>query len=438
MATIEEHVQLGAGGMARAGAQGREAVRVGLLAHVGMQNIGDEILFASALQHYQRRLPAGKFIAFTVDPADTATRYGLDDVHPIRPQHQPERPSTGGRVASKLQGLRERLTWLATELRFSREAASKLRGVDLLIVPGSSQFIDAYGGPKGFPFSLFRWTVLARISGVPICFLSLGAEELSHPVSRWLVRRTIALANYITLRDSVSRERVRAQGVGRKITLRPDLALGYQAPDAKERRQDPGVRTVGVNPIPYYHEVFWRAVDEERYRRYLGAMVEMTASILRRGNHVVLYATTQWADRVPAEDIHAELSRTLEPELVQRVALPEVHSVEDLWRVLEQVDWVVASRYHGVATALLTRKPVVGIAYEQKTADLMGTVGLEGYSLPIDEITGAKLTELLDRVSQNEPEIHAALDAGAERDRAAVRAQFDDVLEQFGPSAKDD
>jgi polysaccharide pyruvyl transferase WcaK-like protein len=180
--------------------------------------------------------------------------------------------------------------------------------------------------------------------------------------------------------------------------------------------------------------VFWRAVDEARYRAYLNAMVAFTEEILRDGHRVVLYATTQWADKVPAEDLLAELRERVPAELVARVSLPEVHTLDDLWAVLADVDWVVASRYHGVATALLMRKPVVGIAYEQKTADLMGTLGLREYSIPIDQIDGPSLYALLGRLRANDATIREALDAGARRDRAAVHAQYEAVLASYSPN----
>ena len=145
--------------------------------------------------------------------------------------------------------MRERLAWLRRELGFSRESFHRLQGVDMLIVPGSSQFIDGYGGAWGFPFTLLRWTVLARLSGTPICFLSLGAETLRFPLSRWMIRRTVGLANYVSLRDNVSLDRLRKQGVRRHIPIAPDLSLAYPAPTPDPaKRGARGPVTVGINP----------------------------------------------------------------------------------------------------------------------------------------------------------------------------------------------
>lgn len=407
---------------------------IGILAHVGMQNLGDEIMYAATVSYYRRRLPEARLVGFSMNPADTRTRYGIEEVHPIRPPGTGAPPSTlGGRFGAYVRTLGATVPTAIREVRFAITSARTLRGLDMVIVTGSSQFIDAYGGPWSFPLALLRWTVFARAVRVPICFLSLGAEELEHPLSRWMVRRTVHLANFVTLRDTVSRDRLTAHGVRRDIAIAPDLSFGYPVPlpDRGANQTRPG--TVGINPIPYYHAVFWRAVDEKRYRRYLESMIALAADVLRRGHRLILYGTTQWADRVPAHDIVDGLGSLFGPDVLERVTTPEVHTLEDLWTVLSAVDWVVASRYHGVATALLMRKPVVGISYEQKTTDLMASVGLREYSVSIDEMDGSSLAALLDAVQRNDVAIRKALDVRAHDGRTAVHAQYKQVLEKYMP-----
>jgi polysaccharide pyruvyl transferase WcaK-like protein len=410
---------------------------IGILAHVGVRNLGDEIMYAATVSYYRRHLPEARLVGFSSKPDDTRTRYGIGEVHPIRP-HKTAGPvsKAGGRLGAYVRTLRATIPAAIREARFAVASVRRLRGLDVVIVPGSSQFIDAYGGPAGFPLALLRWTLFARAVRVPICFLSLGAEELGHPLSRWMVRRTISLANFITLRDEVSRDRLAAQGVRREIAIAPDLSLGY-AVSLPERGEKTGSGTVGINPIPYYHKVFWRAVDENRYQRYLESMIGLAAEVLRRGQRVVIYGTTQWADCVPTRDMVDGLSRIFGPDVLERVTTPAIHTLEDLVRVLTAVDWVVASRYHGVATALLMRKPVVGIAYEQKTADLMANLGLGEYSIPIDKLDGSSLAALLNGLQRNDYAIRQQLDARVREGRAAVDAQYKHVMETYTSARRD-
>jgi polysaccharide pyruvyl transferase WcaK-like protein len=403
---------------------------IGLAAHVGMGNIGDDLLFASALEYYRRRLPGARFVAFTMDANETKKRHGVDEVHPIRPPRRAI-PTAGGRsrLSAYLRDLLALIPAAARELDFSVRSARRLRGLDLLIVTGSSQFTDGYGGPWGFPLTLLRWTILARLMRVPICFLSLGAEDIAHPLSRWMIRRTVHLANFVTLRDVVSRKRLAAYGVRRHLSVMPDLALAYPVPEDGEPGPQSG--TLGINVVPYFHEIYWRASDKVRYRRYLEAMIDLTVDALQRGHRVVLYAMVEWADRVPAQDIVDAIRTRCGADAAARITTPAVHTFGDLWSVLSCVDWVVASRYHGVATAMLMRKPVIGLAYEEKTAELMKGFGVGEYAIALEDADGRKLSVLLDRLEANDATIRSTLHAVALPIRAALVTQYEHVLTDF-------
>jgi polysaccharide pyruvyl transferase WcaK-like protein len=146
---------------------------------------------------------------------------------------------------------------------------------------------------------------------------------------------------------------------------------------------------------------------------------------------VVLYGTTQWADQVPVADIHAAVVARLGAEAAARMQTPPVHTLEDLRAVLAQVDWVVASRYHGVATALLMRRPTIGIAYERKTADLMRAHGLASYAMDIEAIAGPAIAGMLEQLQVDGDAIRASLDAHARSGRAAVHSQFEAVVRRY-------
>jgi len=412
-------------------AAGGRTPRIALLAHSGRLNLGDEILFASTLAWWRRRIPDGRFVAFTMNPADTVERYGLDGGFPVRPvpRNLPVATPAKGFVVRVLRSLRWRIGAVLRECRFALRSAARLRGTDLLLVTGSSQFIEAYGGAWAFPFTLLRWTLLSRLLGVPVGFLSMGAETMERPLSRWMTRRTVALATYISVRDPVSRSRLEAQGVRRPLPVVPDLAFGLEAPLPASAGEG---GTVAVNPIPYYHPAYWRAVDESRYRRYLGAMIELTEDLLRRGQRVVLFATTPWADGVPIDDIHAALRDRLPPALMERLERPAASTLDELRAVLAPVDRIVASRYHGAAIGLLLGKPVVALCYEQKTADLMDAHGLLRYAIPMEEADGTVLAELVRRLEADEAEIRAGLEGSVARDRAAVHGQFEAVFRMSG------
>src|SRR5207247_11214974 len=61
------------------------------------------------------------------------------------------------------------------ELAFLARSYRNLPGTVLLLVAGSQQLNDYWGGPWGFPFTLFKWSLLARATGTKVAVLSPGA-----------------------------------------------------------------------------------------------------------------------------------------------------------------------------------------------------------------------------------------------------------------------
>ena len=57
--------------------------RIGIIGHGGTKNLGDEALFATVIQNVRRRLPEAEVIGFTINPADSRERHGIE-CFPIR------------------------------------------------------------------------------------------------------------------------------------------------------------------------------------------------------------------------------------------------------------------------------------------------------------------------------------------------------------------
>ena len=59
------------------------SMRVGILGHVGNENLGDEAIIAAVIQNIRRRWPDAEIRGFTLVPADTEERHGIPSF-PIR------------------------------------------------------------------------------------------------------------------------------------------------------------------------------------------------------------------------------------------------------------------------------------------------------------------------------------------------------------------
>src|SRR2546422_3581380 len=210
--------------------------KIALLSPCGWGNLGDAAILEATIQGIRRRLPSARIVAFTLNPADTRQRHGIEaytllgfsapdflirepgpasapgDLDPASPPAVDSSSAPGGLRALpghlRRSALGRKLAGpahLARDVPHLARSARLLRGCSLIVVAGGGQLDDFYGGAWGQPWALFRWGLLARALGAGYAFLSVGTGRLSNPGSRILVRKALGLARYRSFRDEESR-----------------------------------------------------------------------------------------------------------------------------------------------------------------------------------------------------------------------------------------
>ena len=112
-----------------------------------------------------------------------------------------------------------------------------MRDVDVLVVPGPACWRPSWSPSRGgCRYWLFLAALSCRLRGRRVALVSVGAEHADHPVTRWLHRSTVRLADYRSYRDDGSREAVRSMGVTQAPgEVFPDLAFSLPVPTASVR-----------------------------------------------------------------------------------------------------------------------------------------------------------------------------------------------------------
>ena len=183
---------------------------IGLLDHLGFGNLGDDATLDSVLQNLRNRWPHAKVIAFTMNPVDTYKRHHVPS-YAIRlkwksaPHNQKAVSSDKGfkaRVKRETAKYRKlfallrainRVTietpkLLLQESSFLVESFFLVKDLDLLVISGGGQLLDSWGGPWAFPYTIFKWVILAKLAHVKCYFVNVGAGPLEHSLSKWFVR----------------------------------------------------------------------------------------------------------------------------------------------------------------------------------------------------------------------------------------------------------
>lgn len=390
--------------------------RIAVFGHYGNQNLGDEAIIEAVLKNLRHHLPNAELSCFSINPLDSASRHGVDSF-PIRyradyfnppPPQTPAQedtaaPAAVNEVATPLakswktrlksfpllgsllragQNVIEFRHTLKQEVVFLRAASTRLETVDLLMITGSNQFLDNFGGPWGFPYTLLKWTWLAKRSGAKVAFVSIGAGPLTHTLSYWMLRRALIKADYISFRDEGSQRLIRAK-VGIDGPIYPDLAHSLVKNNSRPTPAPPTDKfRVAVNPMPVFDSRYWHHPDDDRYRNYVLKLARLCDNIVRGGANLTLFST-QLRDEAVIDDVIEAMESSDGAPMTPEIA--RSRSVSELIDTLNNADCVVATRFHATVLPLQLGIPVLGICYYRKAVELLSDVGLGDFYVNIDD-----------------------------------------------------
>ena len=426
-------------------------VRVAFVSPSGLGNLGDAAIIESFLAGLRRRRPGVEIVGFTLNPADTRVRHGVDATtcgafslphYTIRrvPRETEAAPPAGDadepsprlprlrRAMAALPGARpgrRAMAMAVAELRHRREVAARLAGFDHVVVSGGGQLDEFWGGPFGHPYTLYRFALAARRAGARFDVLSVGTGTLATRLGRRFVRRALGVASYRSFRDARSRELAGAAGADAGDPIVPDLAYGLPVatlvPPPRARR------VIGVAPMCYADPRVWPKPDAARYAHHLQSLAGIAARAVRDGHEVAMFGTDR-PDAAPVAECHAIAARQLTGDERTRLRIAAVDGVAPLMALLATFDAVVAARFHGVLLAHVVGCPVLAVSHERKVATLMAELGHEAYCMPIDTLDPAAASATLDELLVRRDAVAAQIRELAAEYRRRVDAQYDAVF----------
>jgi polysaccharide pyruvyl transferase WcaK-like protein len=419
-------------------------LRIGLMGPFGYGNLGDGAIVDAMILNLRRRDPDVDLVGFGFDPDDLERRHGIP-CHPISRMSWADDPSGGtgirARAMTRLRTSRrpiahriERVASRApAEVRLLIRSFRSLADLDMLIVCGSGQLQDYWGGggPFSYPYTLLRWVVLARLRRIRVVLVSVGAGPVHHGLSKRLFRWALALTEYRSFRDAWSKRFVADEiGFDRADPVYPDLAFSLDVEELKHAEATEAGRVIGLNPIPYYRDPGWPESDEQRWLTYLDTMVRLAAELLDRGDRVLFLKGEATYDQLVVDDVIAGLDAA-GVDREDRVLTPPITTTAELLDALGQCDAAVVGRFHNVLLGYMLGKPVVALSWQSKIDSLMGEFGQTSSCLPIGEATLDQVLERLDGILETEGFAESATEL-AVRYRRQLDEQYDHVLGLLG------
>ena len=425
-------------------AKPRRTHAIGLMDHAGGGNLGDDTTQTAVIQNIRKRWPDARIFGFTMNPTDTEARHGIP-AYPLRRRiwdrpgqalpDAPQRPETSGTEGSGRSPVRR--LWqaahrlarkpraLCDELGFLVRSYKAVRQVDTFILSGSGQFLDSWGGPWEYPFTLAKWLLLAKLAGARCCVLNAGAGPLQHPLSRFLVRQALRLTNHVAFRDEPSRALIRQCGYKGQAEVCHDsvYCLDVAVPELADGSAD-ALPLVGLAPMAYCDPRRYCVRDAVGYQRFVDKFAAFAAWLSQR-HRVVLFSTDIWFDADTLSDVAARMRSSAELVPAHIQTRRPITSIDTLLPQMAAMDYIVTSRFHGVIFAHLLNIPVVAISHHPKVATLMADLGLSDYCLDIDSFEVAQLEATFERMLTDAPRIKAHLAETAASYRRELNEQFD-------------
>src|SRR5262245_45901936 len=356
-----------------------------------LPNTGNESNLLSAFEYLHARYPDCEFLCVTEHPAMVTAPEHIKGIA-VHTRKRWLWNSTGGPIK------RLALTFAAVgeEIGQYVRAFQTLRGSRLFIVPGTGLLTDGYGNSAGgiSPYSLFKWSAMARAAGCRIVFLSVGAGPINTRAGRLLVKASLRLANYRSFRDEASLRCIVDSGFrSNGDRVRPDLAFGLP-PTVIPASQRTGGNVVGLGLME--HSVNYGTNPEpESHSNYLTSLATFAHWLLEQDYTIRLI--------LGDKDTHVidEFLAVLGAHDKTRVIYEPTGTVPKVMAELAACDLVVATRFHNTVLALLLDNPTISISFHNKCTALMEGMELSDYCIDIRELDSATLIEKFQKLQRN-------------------------------------
>jgi polysaccharide pyruvyl transferase WcaK-like protein len=404
-------------------------MKISIFGHFGKGNFGNDSTLQATLYHLRRLVPNAEVTCICMSPESVAATYNVAAV-PI--SDTVVKPWTLRNPLARL--MRKIFIGVPSEIYRWVKSFMILRGTDALIVPGTGLLTDVYGLQNWGPYSVFKWTAIAKLCRCRVIFLSVGAGPLYSKRGRWLVRAALALADFRSYRDDATKQYLSAIGVRTVAdSVSPDLAFSLPKDILPPTDLRGGRRPViGLGLMLYRGEFSATAADSSCYAAYLGALRVFVKWLLSRGYDVRLLSG-DLCDMPAVRDFKELLKGDLAVGGNDRIIQEPINSVENLLSQLMTTEAVVATRFHNTLLALLLNKPTISIAFHQKCVSLMSDMGLSEYSQKFEDLDADKLIAQFCDLEKNAGSLTQTIRQKAEGFRRALDDQYRLIFQYFEP-----
>ncbi len=411
-----------------------DAPTITFFGNFGTHNLGNEVTLKAMLQNARLHLPGARLNCVCTEPLETSRAHRIPAFRiSYRYGRRPSQPSS--RDSNRLVRLARRLL-----VRLPRELVEWLRafrilgGTTMLVMTGTGMLGDFGIGPLDLHYEILKWSIVAKLRGCKLLFVSVGAGPIAHPLSRWIVKHALSLADYRSYRDTFSKEYLESIGFDTSTDrVYPDLAFSLAdsagAPSPNGHR-DSESRLIGLGLMDYYGQHQSPEEGERVYQRYVADMARFARWLIEQDYSLLLLIGDASYDTRVKRDVIRALRESGSASDDGRVIEQPLSSPDQLTAQLAQTEIVVATRFHNVLLALLLNRPVIALSYHEKVRSLMAGAGAAEYCHDATALDLPRLIEQFKRLEANADSFRSGMRAKSAEYRLALDEQYQHI---FGP-----
>lgn len=411
--------------------------KIGYFGLFGQQNWGNECTLQAIICNARKYLPDWEMYCICTGPEDTSIRYKI----PAFPMNAASSDTAWAQNTPVMRLLRKIFFRIPMELLHWIKAFRVLRGTHMLIAPGTGLLTDFERNIFGRCYEIFKWSVIAKLCGTKLLFVSIGAGPIRHPMNRWFIKSALSMADYRSYRNESSRQYL--ERIGFKTNndhIYPDLAFSLPrtitAACTNRHRQRPiigvGVadRILGIKV--YYNE---NGNVEQQIETIYRDTIDITCSFvgwLLQNNYTVrlLLGDSQY-DNEAKKDLKNQIIKRGYDFDEENIIDEPIHSVEQLIYQLATTEVVISPRFHNIILALMLIKPVISLSYHEKFQALMTDLELEEYCQSTGDLSFEKLKEQFTKIMSNAEDIKKVIKLKTEGNQLALEKQYSFIFKDL-------
>ncbi|MDT0166880.1 polysaccharide pyruvyl transferase family protein [Actinotalea sp. AC32] len=280
---------------------------------------------------------------------------------------------------------------------------SSIASADVVAYTGGTSLIEKYS-VEGKLYEVD----LALALGRPVVLLPQSLGPFRVEKNRRVVRDVLGRVDAVFLRDERSLRFLEEIGARTDhVRVVPDIVFALHTAAASKRLAAAEIPARGAKVAVSIRDcrAFFEGSPDERADRdeaFRDAVAALVTTLVRdHGADVTFVSTCQGVPEYWTDDsvVARAVADRLPDDVAARTRVDDAfHDTDELLALLGSFDLLVATRLHAAILGLDAGTPVLPIAYEFKTEEVMGQLGLGDLVVTIDDATPATLTAALDRL----------------------------------------